>query len=62
MKRLTTFVALILAFTAHGVSAQTLKAVKDRGMLNCGERKLFAFSGTIKRVKMRQMHSVSMPA
>ena len=26
-----------------------------RGMLNCGERKLFAFSGTIKRVKMRQV-------
>jgi acyl-coenzyme A thioesterase PaaI-like protein len=24
-----------------------------RGMLNCGERKLFAFSGTIKRVKIR---------
>ncbi len=24
-----------------------------RGMLTCGERKLFAFSGTIKRVKMR---------
>jgi acyl-coenzyme A thioesterase PaaI-like protein len=24
-----------------------------RGMLNCGERKLFAFSGTIKRMKMR---------
>jgi acyl-coenzyme A thioesterase PaaI-like protein len=24
-----------------------------RGMLNSGERKLFAFSGTIKRVKMR---------
>ena len=24
-----------------------------RGMLNCGERKLFAFSGTIKRVKLR---------
>ena len=23
-----------------------------RGMLNCGEWKLFAFSGTIKRVKM----------
>src|SRR5580765_2399080 len=36
MKRLTTFVALILAITAQGVSAQTLKAVKDRGMLNCG--------------------------
>jgi acyl-coenzyme A thioesterase PaaI-like protein len=24
-----------------------------RGMLSCGERKLFSFSGTIKRVKMR---------
>jgi len=24
-----------------------------RGMLNCGERKLFSFSGTIKRVKLR---------
>src|ERR1700704_317467 len=24
-----------------------------RGMLNCGERKMFAFSGTIKRVKLR---------
>ena len=24
-----------------------------RGMLNCGERKLFSFSGTIKRVNMR---------
>jgi len=24
-------------------------------MLNCGARKLFAFSGTIKRVKRRQM-------
>jgi hypothetical protein len=24
-----------------------------RGMLNCGERPLFAFSGTIKRVKRR---------
>src|SRR6187399_1708151 len=36
MKRLTTLVALVLAVTAQGVSAQTLKAVKDRGMLNCG--------------------------
>src|SRR6476646_5909609 len=36
MKRLTTFVALILAVTAQGASAQTLKAVKDRGMVNCG--------------------------
>jgi general L-amino acid transport system substrate-binding protein len=31
-----TLVALVLAATAQGVSAQTLKAVKDRGMLNCG--------------------------
>ena len=36
MKRLTTLAALVLAVTAQGVSAQTLKAVKDRGMLNCG--------------------------
>ena len=36
MKRLATLAALILAVTAQGVSAQTLKAVKDRGMLNCG--------------------------
>src|SRR6478736_4242094 len=36
MKRLATLVALVLAVTAQGVSAQTLKAVKDRGMLNCG--------------------------
>src|SRR5690349_9523719 len=36
MKRLVTLVALILAATAQGAAAQTLKAVKDRGMLNCG--------------------------
>src|ERR1044071_8184568 len=36
MKRIITLVALILAVTAQGVAAQTLKAVKDRGMLNCG--------------------------
>ena len=36
MKRLATLAALVLAVTAQGVSAQTLKAVKDRGMLNCG--------------------------
>src|SRR5512144_2809591 len=36
MKRFATLVALILAVTAQGVSAQTLKAVKDRGMLHCG--------------------------
>ncbi len=36
MKRIATLAALVLAVTAQGVSAQTLKAVKDRGMLNCG--------------------------
>jgi hypothetical protein len=29
-----------------------------RGMLNCGERKLFAFSGTIKRVNRRMPAAV----
>ena len=32
-----------------------------RGMLNCGERKLFAFSGTIKRVKWRQTPAAAEP-
>src|SRR6187397_1558985 len=36
MKRFTTVLALLLAVAAQGASAQTLKAVKDRGMLNCG--------------------------
>ncbi len=36
MKRFATVLALILAVAAQGASAQTLKAVKDRGMLNCG--------------------------
>ena len=36
MKRFTTILALLLAVAAQGASAQTLKAVKDRGMLNCG--------------------------
>ena len=36
MKRFTTLLALLLAVVAHSASAQTLKAVKDRGMLNCG--------------------------
>src|SRR6187397_2772408 len=36
MKRFAVLVALVLAATAQGASAQTLKAVKDRGMLNCG--------------------------
>ena len=36
MKRFTTIVALVIAVVAQSASAQTLKAVKDRGMLNCG--------------------------
>ncbi len=36
MKRFATVLALILAVATQGASAQTLKAVKDRGMLNCG--------------------------
>src|SRR3974390_833702 len=36
MKRISTMIALILAIGVQAASAQTLKAVKDRGMLNCG--------------------------
>ena len=36
MKRFTTVLALLFAVAAQSASAQTLKAVKDRGMLNCG--------------------------
>jgi general L-amino acid transport system substrate-binding protein len=36
MKRFTTVLALLVAVAAQSASAQTLKAVKDRGMLNCG--------------------------
>ena len=36
MKRFTTVLALLLAVAAQSASAQTLKAVKDRGILNCG--------------------------
>jgi len=36
MKKFLSIVALGLIATAHGASAQTLKTVKDRGILNCG--------------------------
>jgi general L-amino acid transport system substrate-binding protein len=36
MKKLISIVALALLATAHSASAQTLKTVKDRGILNCG--------------------------
>ena len=36
MKRIATLFALAIMFVAQGAFAQTLKAVKDRGILNCG--------------------------
>ena len=36
MKRILSILALALIFVAQGASAQTLKTVKDRGILNCG--------------------------
>jgi general L-amino acid transport system substrate-binding protein len=36
MKRLAALIALAVMMTAHGAAAQTLKTVKDRGVLNCG--------------------------
>ncbi|HZQ12249.1 MAG TPA: amino acid ABC transporter substrate-binding protein [Pseudolabrys sp.] len=36
MKKIASILALALIFGAHGASAQTLKTVKDRGILNCG--------------------------
>jgi general L-amino acid transport system substrate-binding protein len=36
MKRLASIFAMAVLLMAHGASAQTLKTVKDRGILNCG--------------------------
>ena len=36
MKRIASILALTVILAAQGASAQTLKAVKDRGLLNCG--------------------------
>ncbi|MBI5910883.1 MAG: transporter substrate-binding domain-containing protein, partial [Betaproteobacteria bacterium] len=36
MKRIASILALAVIFGAQGVSAQTLKTVKERGTLNCG--------------------------
>lgn len=36
MRRLAASIALAVMMTAHGAAAQTLKTVKDRGVLNCG--------------------------
>ena len=45
MKRFTAVLALLLAVAAQSASAQTLKAVKDRGMLNCGSNGTLAGFG-----------------
>jgi general L-amino acid transport system substrate-binding protein len=36
MKRIMCFLALAVVFAAQSATAQTLKSVKDRGILNCG--------------------------
>ena len=36
MKRIASILALAVIFVAQGASAQTLKTVKERGILNCG--------------------------
>ena len=46
MKRLANILALALVFAAQGVSAQTLKAVKDRGIVNCGANGTLAGFGS----------------
>jgi general L-amino acid transport system substrate-binding protein len=45
MKRIANIVALIIIFAAQAASAQTLKAVKDRGMVNCGSNGTLAGFG-----------------
>ena len=36
MKKIAALMAFAVILVAQGASAQTLKTVKDRGMLNCG--------------------------
>jgi general L-amino acid transport system substrate-binding protein len=45
MKRFASLLALALVFAVHGASAQTLKAVTDRGILNCGSNGTLAGFG-----------------
>jgi general L-amino acid transport system substrate-binding protein len=45
MNRIASILALAVIFTAHSASAQTLKTVKDRGMLNCGSNGTLAGFG-----------------
>jgi general L-amino acid transport system substrate-binding protein len=45
MKKIVSILALALVFAAQSVSAQTLKTVKDRGILNCGSNGTLAGFG-----------------
>src|SRR5476649_684253 len=45
MKRIASILALAVIFAAQSASAQTLKTVKDRGMLNCGSNGTLAGFG-----------------
>jgi general L-amino acid transport system substrate-binding protein len=45
MKKLAVLLGFALIMIAQGASAQTLKAVKDRGMLNCGANGMLAGFG-----------------
>lgn len=45
MKRFASILALALVFAAQSASAQTLKTVKDRGILNCGSNGTLAGFG-----------------
>jgi general L-amino acid transport system substrate-binding protein len=47
MKRIIGVLALAVVFAAQSASAQTLKAVKDRGMLNCGANGTLAGFGML---------------
>src|SRR6202166_3510781 len=45
MNRMISILVLAVVFAAQSASAQTLKAVKDRGMLNCGSNGTLAGFG-----------------
>jgi general L-amino acid transport system substrate-binding protein len=45
MKRFATILALAVIFVAQGASAQTLKTIKDRAILNCGSNGTLAGFG-----------------
>ncbi|MBI3705604.1 MAG: amino acid ABC transporter substrate-binding protein, partial [Rhizobiales bacterium] len=45
MKKIASILALAVVLAAHGASAQTLKTVKERGILNCGSNGTLAGFG-----------------